>query len=338
MKKTMKLLAVLAALCLALAGCGGSGDNASTGDNAATDAHYTIGVMQLMDHEALNLAQEGFLDALTDNGYIDGENVTLMLENAQGDQNNLSTIADKFVSEDADLAFCIATPSAQAMAGRTTTMPIVATAITSFTEAKLADSDEAPGHNVTGTTDMNPISDQMDLMLQLFPDVKTVGFLYTSAEDNSILQCKIAKEYLEGKGIATVERTINTTNDIQQATASIVTECDAIYIPTDNNFASAMPTVSEITMAAKIPVICGESNMVKGGGTATVGITYYGIGYQAGLMAIDILANGADPATMPIKGSNEFEYCLNGDALEALGVTVPEDLAAYVIHPSTDAE
>lgn len=336
MKKLTKMLAVLFALCLALTGCGS--DNQPSNDGGNQTANYKIGIMQMMDHEALNLAQEGFIAALAENGYVDGENITLLLENGQGDTNNLSTIADKFVSENVDLAFCIATPSTQAMAGKTTEIPIVATAVTSFTKAGLVASDEEPGGNITGTSDMNPISDQIDLMLQLFPDINTVGFLYTSSEDNSVLQCQIAKDYLATKGIATVERTITNTNDIQQATQAIVSECDAIYIPTDNNFASAMPTVNEVTQAAGIPTICGESNMVRSGGTATVGLTYYGIGYQAGLMAIDILANGADPATMPIQGSSDFEYCLNGDSLEALGVTVPEDLAEYVVYPSAEAE
>ena len=325
MKKVFKMLAMSMVSVLALtsfAGCGG--------EDAKTDTTYKIGVMQLMDHEALNLAQDGFIAALAENGYVDGDNITLLLENGQGDTNNLSTIADKFVAENVDLAFTIATPSTQAMAGKTTTIPIVATAVTSFTEAGLVASDEQPGGNITGTTDMNPISDQIDLLLTLAPDTKTVGFLYTASEDNSVLQCKIAREYLESKGIATVERTITNTNDVQQATTAIVEECDAIYIPTDNNFASAMPTVNEVTLSAGIPVIAGESNMVKTGGTATVGITYYGIGYQAGLMAIDILANGADPATMPIKGSSEFEYCLNGDVMDALGIAIPADLAEFV--------
>ncbi len=327
MKKVFKMLAMSMISVLALtsfAGCGGDAAN----DNA--DTTYKIGVMQLMDHEALNLAQEGFIAALSENGYVDGDNITLLLENGQGDTNNLSTIADKFVAEQVDLAFTIATPSTQAMAGKTSTIPIVATAVTSFTKAGLAQSDEQPGGNITGTSDMNPISDQIDLLLTLAPEAKTVGLLYTASEDNSILQCQIAKDYLATKGIATVERTITNTNDIQQATTAIVEECDAIYIPTDNNFASAMPTVNEVTMAAGIPVVPGESNMVKTGGTATVGLTYYGIGYQAGMMAIDILVNGADPATMPIKGSSEFEYCLNGDVMDALNIPIPADLAEFV--------
>ena len=336
MKKLNKVLALLTALCLtlALAGCGNDASKNSGADNKTDEVHYKIGIMQLMDHEALNLAQQGFIDKLAERGYTDGDKVTLLIENGQGDTNNLSTIADKFVSEQVDLAFTIATPSTQAMASKTTTIPIVATAVTSFTEAGLVQSDEQPGGNITGTSDMNPISDQLDLLLQLCPEVKTVGFLYTSSEDNSALQCRIAKEYLEAKGIATVERTITNTNDVQQATTAIVSECDAIYIPTDNNFASAMPTVNDVTMAAGIPVICGESNMVKTGGTATVGITYYGIGEAAAEMALDILENGADPATMAIQGSTEKEYCINGQVCAGLGIEIPADLQEFVVNPA----
>lgn len=333
MKKTSKILAVLLALCLTLglAGCG-----EKTQQPQQSDVHYTIGIMQLMEHDALNLAQQGFVDRLAERGYTDGEKVTLLIENGQGDQNNLVTIADKFVSENVDLAFCIATPSTQAMASKTTTIPIVATAVTSFTKAGLVESDEQPGGNITGTSDLNPITDQIDLLLQLCPDVQTVGFLYTSSEDNSTLQCSIAKDYLENKNIKTVERTITNTNDIQQAVTAIVGECDAIYIPTDNNFASAMPTVNNVTVAAGIPVICGESNMVKTGGTATVGITYYGIGQAAADMALDILENGADPATMPIQSTDDYEYCINGPVCQALNITVPEELQQYVIDPAAE--
>ncbi len=325
MKKTSKILAVLLALCLTLglAGCGEK--------TQQSDVHYTIGIMQLMEHDALNLAQQGFVDRLAERGYTDGDKVTLLIENGQGDQNNLVTIADKFVSENVDLAFCIATPSTQAMASKTTTIPIVATAVTSFTKAGLVESDEQPGGNITGTSDLNPITDQIDLLLQLCPDVQTVGFLYTASEDNSTLQCNIAKEYLDTLQIKYVERTITNTNDIQQAVTAIVDECDAIYIPTDNNFASAMPTVASIAQPAGIPILGGEVHQVERGATFTKGITYYGIGCQAGEMALDILKNGANPATMPIQNPTEFEYCINGPACQALNITIPAELQQYVI-------
>ena len=178
---------------------------------------------------------------------------------------------------------------------------------------------------------MNPITDQIDLLLQLCPDVQTVGFLYTASEDNSTLQCNIAKEYLDTLQIKYVERTITNTNDIQQAVTAIVEECDAIYIPTDNNFASAMPTVASIAQPAGIPILGGEVHQVERGATFTKGITYYGIGCQAGEMALDILKNGANPATMPIQNPTEFEYCINGPACQALNITIPAELQQYVI-------
>ena len=217
------------------------------------------------------------------------------------------------------------------MASKTTTIPIVATAVTSFTQARLVASDEQPGGNITGASDLNPITDQIDLLLQLCPDVQTVGFLYTASEDNSTLQCNIAKEYLDTLQIKYVERTITNTNDIQQAVTAIVDECDAIYIPTDNNFASAMPTVASIAQPAGIPILGGEVHQVERGATFTKGITYYGIGCQAGEMALDILKNGANPATMPIQNPTEFEYCINGPACQALNITIPAELQQYVI-------
>ncbi len=344
MKKIQKLTAMLLTMTLALSlgACGGStssstdteSDTASVesseGEAVATvDGEYSIGIIQMMDHEALNSAREGFIQALADNGLVEGENLTIDYQNGQGDQNNLGTIADQFVADNEDLVFAIATPAAQAVASKTTDIPIVGTAITSYTEAGLVESDEAPGGNVTGTTDMNPITEQMELMVELFPDAKTVGFLYNSAEDNSILQVAMAKEVVEGMGLASVEKTVQNTNDVQQAVSSIINECDVIYIPTDNVLASSMPIVNEVAMPAGIAVFCGEANMVEQGGFGTLGITYDSIGYQAGLMAVDILVNGADPATMPIQGSSEFEYSFNQEYVDALGITLPDEYAEF---------
>ncbi|MPM12462.1 hypothetical protein SDC9_58815 [bioreactor metagenome] len=343
MKRTLRLLSLLLSLAmmLSVAACSGSGSAATPAPSSSPSASpspeakvYKVGIIQMMDHVALNGAREGFIQALADKGLVDGQNVEIDYKDANADSNNYSTIADQFVMDKKDLVLAIATPAAQAMAAKTTEIPILATAVTSFTAAGLVDSDEVPGGNVSGTTDMNPVDKQMELMFTLCPNVKTVGFLYCSSEDNSRLQVDIAKKWLDAKGIKYVERTVSNQNEVQQATQSIVTECDAIYLPTDNIFAATMPIVNEITVAAGIPTICGEAGMVQNGGFATLGITYYGIGYQAGLMAVDILVNGADISKMPITGSNEFEYCINGDVAKALGITIPTDLQQYVVTPS----
>ncbi|MCD7778130.1 MAG: ABC transporter substrate-binding protein [Clostridiales bacterium] len=325
---------------ISMAGCGGSADTAaeSSSETSAetSEESYTIGIIKQMDHVALNNSEEGFVDALADNGLVDGENLTIDYENGQGDTNNLATIADQFVADNVDLVFAIATNAAQAVAGKTTDIPIVGTAITSYTEAALVDSDEVPGGNVTGTTDMNPVEEQINLIAEVCPDVETIGFLYCSNEANSILQVEMAKEACEALGYSTVEQTVSSTNEVQQATQNIVTECDAIYIPTDNVFASSMALVDDVATPAGIPVFCGESGMVMSGGFATLGISYYSIGYQTGLMAVDILLNGADPAEMAIQGSAEFEYCFNGETADALGIEIPEKYADSVQYSSDE--
>lgn len=326
MKKMNRGLALLLAIVLlvGVAGCGvGKGSN--------NTKKLNIGIIQYMDHVALDSAREGFIAALKDNGYVDGDNISVDLQNAQGDQSNLSTISDRFVSNKSDLVLAIATPAAQAIAGKTTEIPILATAVTDFVSAKLVDSNEAPGGNVSGTTDMNPIKEQIDLLVKLVPGAKKVGVLYTSSEDNSILQAKLAKEAIEKLGLTYVEATVSNSNDVQQAAQSIVTQCDAIYIPTDNTFATAMPVVSGVTTKAKIPVICGESGMVDNGGLATLGINYKDLGYQTGLMAVKILKGEAKPESMAIEGSKNFDFAINGTVAEEIGVQIPSDLQQYII-------
>ncbi|MCD8090155.1 MAG: ABC transporter substrate-binding protein [Clostridiales bacterium] len=344
-------LVTAGAMMLSTAACGGSSEPAETAADTSAESSetseaseetvsgdYTIGIIKQMDHVALNNSEVGFVDALADNGLVDGENLTIDYENGQGDVNNLSTIADQFVADNVDLIFAIATNAAQAAAGKTADIPIIGTAITSYTEAALVESDDVPGGNVTGTTDMNPVEEQIELIGELCPDVKTIGFLYCSNEANSILQVEMAKEACEAMGYDTVEQTVSSTNEVQQATQNIVTECDAIYIPTDNVFASSMALVDDVAVPAGIPVFCGESGMVMSGGFATLGISYYSIGYQAGLMAADVLLNGADPAEMAIQGSAEFEYCINGETADALGITVPDKYADSVSYPEEEAE
>lgn len=351
---TKKITAALAAMAMvfAAAGCGETAvSNPSlAGDETAADTTpaansvqpaeapeggYKIGAIQLMTHVALDQAYEGFVKYFEDQGYVNGENITITYQNGQGETTNLSTIADQYIGDNVDLIFAVATPSAQAAAGKTNTIPIIGTAITDFAEAGLVDSNENPGTNVSGTNDMNPIEQQIDLMLELCPDVKTVGFLYNSSEDNSVLQTDIAKAYLETKGISWTERTVSGTNDVQQAVTSIVTECDAIYLPTDNVFASSMTIVSEVANAAKIPTICGESGMVQGGGFATLGINYFNIGYQAGEMALRVL-KGEDISKMPVESSTNYDYCFNADTAAAIGIAIPEKYAEFAVSDSAE--
>lgn len=295
---------------------------------SASEVKKTIGVIQYVQHVALDSAREGFVQALADNGFVDGENIVLDIQNAQADASNLATISDRFVGNNVDLVLAIATPAAQSTAGKTTTIPILGTAITDYVAARLINSNEVPGTNVSGTTDMNPVADQIKLLKELFPDTKTVGVLYTSSEDNSVLQAKMAKEAIEAEGMIYTEVTVTNSNDVQQATQSIVEECDAIYIPTDNVFASSMPVVYEVATAAKKPLIGGEAGMVQAGGLATLGINYHDLGYQTGLMAIRVL-NGEDISTMPIESAAKMDYTFNSTYAEAIGYTIPEAYQAY---------
>ncbi|GHU51642.1 ABC transporter substrate-binding protein [Clostridia bacterium] len=290
-----------------------------------------IGIIQLVEHPALSLARDGFVKALADNGYTDGATVKLNIQVGSGDTSNLSTIADQFVGNKVDLIFAIATPAAQSVAGKTQTIPILGTAITDYETAGLVDSIQTPGRNVSGTSDMNPVTDQIDLLLQFVPDCETIGFLYNSSEDNSKFQIDIAKEYAESKGLKWKEITVANSNDVQQAVTSIVTDVDAIYLPTDNVFASTMPTVYSVTVASKTPVIGSEAAHVENGALATLGINYYDIGYQTGLMAIEVLRGGKDVSDMPIQYPKDFSYLINGDTADALGIAVPPELEQYVI-------
>lgn len=332
MVKKVMSMAVLGVFSMGMmTGCSGGNDQQQQAVEPvdADGGMQTVGIVQLVTHGALDESNRGIVDGLADNGFIDGENLTIMQHNAQGEQANLQSIAQQFLSSDVDLICAIATPAAQVMASATEDIPIVATAITSFETANLVESDEAPGTNVTGTHDMSPIADQMDLLMQIAPDTKTVGVIYTSSEVNSQVQVDILKEYAAANGLTVEEATISSVNDIQQAAQSLVTKVDAIYLPTDNNIASAMPQVVAVTDEAGIITVCGEESMVSAGGTITYGISFYNIGYDAGVMAAQILKGEGEPAAMAIGGpkTEDLKLVINQDAVERLGITIPEDVA-----------
>lgn len=325
LSKSLKGLAVGMSLVLSLGvlvGCGGE-KKAATPEKKAM---VKVGIVQLVEHGALDAANKGFVDGMAANGYKENENVTYDRQNAQADQSNLQNIAQRFVSNKVDLICAIATPSAQTMANATKDIPIVGTAITDYAEAKLVASNKEPKGNVTGTTDMNPIAEQVDLMLKIMPQTKTVGAIYSSSEVNSQLQIRILKEILAAKNIKVVEATVSNVNDIQQAAQSLVGKVDAVYAPTDNVIASAMPTLVAVTDEAKIPVFCGEGGMIKAGGIATVGIDYYKLGVQTGAMAARILSGKEKPATMAIESQKEMQTIVNEAAAKKLGITIPADV------------
>lgn len=323
MKKSMKWLATLAlaAMVVGAAGCG-----SSTQTGSKDKKSYKVGVLQLVQHPALDAANKGFIDGLKSKGFEEGKNVTFDQQNAQGDQSNLQTIAQRFVSNKDDLVCAIATPAAQTMANASRDIPIVGTAITDYKVAKLVKDNSKPGTNVTGTTDMNPVEAQIDLLVKIMPKAKTVGFIYNSSEVNSQLQIDLAKKAAAARGLATVEATVSSVNDIQQAAQSLMGKVDALYIPTDNVMASAMPNLIKITDEAKIPVFCGEAGMLKSGGVATLGIDYYKLGFQTGEMAADILSGKAKPQDMAIQSQKTFTVSLNEEAIKKLGLTIPDDI------------
>ncbi|MDI9520008.1 MAG: ABC transporter substrate-binding protein [Bacillota bacterium] len=288
-----------------------------------------VGIVQIVNHNSLDASREGFLRALAEEGYVDGQNMTVIYRNAQGDQATLNSIADYLVGEQVDLILAIATSSAQAVANKTETIPILGTAITDYLSANLVKSYEAPGVNVSGTTDMNPIKEQLAMIPELVPTVKTIGLIYTSSEVNSQQQIIVAKEEIEKMGLAWEEVTVNNTNDVQQAVLSLAEKCDAIYIPTDNTLASAMPIVYEVSVDKKIPVVTGAGEMVRQGGTFTLGLDYEKLGYQTGKMAAKILRDGADISTMPIESQTDYNYYVNQSAMDAIGIAVPEKLLPY---------
>ena len=325
-KKFMKRMAIGAAalsLCgLLLTGCGGGGGE----KKADTKAQQKIGIVQLVEHNALDAANKGFVDGLKKRGFEEGKNITIDRQNAQADQSNLQNIGQRFISNKVNLIYAIATPSAQTMASLTKDIPIVGSAITDYVAAKLVASNEKPGGNVTGTTDMNPIKEQVDLLIKLVPNAKTVGVIYCSSEVNSEIQYKAFKKHAEAKGLKVEAATISTVNDIQQAAQSLVGKVDVFYAPTDNVIASAIPTLCSVTDPAKKPVICGEANMVKGGGLATYGIDYYQLGLQSGEMGADILEGKKKPADMSIQTAKELKLTINQKNAAALGVKIPDDM------------
>ena len=331
MKKFTAALAA-AALMMTAVGCGSAntGDTADTtaaADNAAAEGKtYNIGIVQLVQHEALDAATQGFMDTLTEKL---GDNVKFDLQNANGESTNCSTIATGFVASNVDLILANATAALQASGAATSNIPILGTSVTDYATAlEIDDWTGVTGRNISGTSDLAPIDEQEEMLKELFPEVKQVGIVYCSAEANSKYQATLFGDALTADGIAYKEYSAADTNEISAVVSTAVSECDVLYIPTDNTMASSTETIKNIVVPAGIPVIAGEEGICSGCGVATLSISYYDLGCKTGEMAYEILVNGADPATMEIAFAPNVTKKYNAQICADLGITPPEGYVA----------
>lgn len=309
MKKTFFKLTAMLIAAIFTAGC-----------QKKADGKLKIGVIQLVEHPALDASYQGFIDGLKEAGFIDGENITIDYHNAQGEQINCVTIAEKLVNDKDDLILAIATPAAQAVANLTNKIPILVTAVTDPESAKLVHKNEMPGTNVSGTSDLTPCAAQIELIKKILPGVRSIGLLYCSSEQNSHFQIALAKKKCDELGIAYVEGTVSNTNELQQVTQNLCGKTDAIYAPTDNMIASGMATVAQVALENKKVVVPGAIEMVASGGLATYGLDYYTLGKQTAQMAVEILKNGKNPAELPVQYLKTFRLSVNDETAAALGI------------------
>lgn len=312
-----KLVKKLAAISVASMGLLTLAACSSSSEQASSDV-VKVGVLQYMEHESLTAAREGFVAELEANGYKEGEKLVLDYQNAQGDQANLQTISEQLIDGN-DIVLAIATPSAQSLATVSTETPIVFTAVTDPLSADLVESIEKPGGLLTGTSDQAPIDKQVELLGQAVPDAKTVGILYTTSERNSEVQVEQAKELLEKAGYKVVVKGITSSNEVQDATTSLMKDVDALFIPTDNTVASTMTMIGELSVEHKVPVIGGSTDMVDEGGLLTYGTNYEALGRQTAKMAIKII-EGANVSETAVEYPETVSLHVNEEMAQKLGI------------------
>lgn len=300
---------------------------AEAADTAAADGDtYTVGICQLVQHEALDAATAGFKDALTE---ALGDKVTFDEQNAQGDSNTCSTIMNSFVSSDVDLILANATPALQAAQAATNEIPVLGTSVTEYGVALGIDGFTGTvGGNISGTSDLAPLDEQAAMLKELFPDAKKAGLLYCSAEANSQYQVDTVKKALEELGYTCEYYAFSDSNDLSAIVTKAASESDVLYAPTDNTVAANTELVNNICQAEGVPVIAGEEGICKGCGVATLSISYYDLGVATGKMAVKILTGEAEIAEMPVEYAPQFTKKYNKTICDALGVVVPEDYEA----------
>ena len=336
MKKKILALILVCAMILALAACSGSANTEQpAAENTASDAAeapaaseetaasaegktYTVGVCQLVQHEALDAATQGFCDALTE---ALGDAVTIDVQNASGDSVNCGTIVNGFVSKNVDLIMANATPALTAAASATADIPILGTSITAYGVAlDIADFSGTVGGNISGTSDLADLSAQAQMILDWFPETQKVGLLFCSAEPNSRYQIEEVAKYLADKGVETEEFAFTDTNDVASVTQSAADYSDVVYIPTDNTAAANTEAIGNVLIPAGVPAICGEEGICRGCGVATLSISYYDLGVTTGKMAAKILKGEADISTMPVEYTDATPK-YNASVCEQLGIT-----------------
>ena len=334
MKKKLLALTLAALMVMSLAACGGSKEETAEApaETEQTETQepaaetYTVGICQLVQHEALDAATQGFIDALNEKlpGQVEIDN-----QNASNDIPMCSTIVNQFISADVDLIMCNATPALQAAAAATTTIPILGTSVTEYGVALgISDFDGTVGGNISGTSDLAPLDQQAAMIQELFPDAKTVGLIYCSAEANSQYQVDVVKAELEKLGYTATLYSFSDSNDLAAVTESAVAASDVIYVPTDNTVAANTGIIDNICRPAKVPVVAGEEGIVKGCGVATLSISYYDIGYKTGEMAAQVLTGEVDISTMPIEYAPQFTKKYNAEICADLGLEIPSDYVA----------
>lgn len=338
MRKILSIISILIICMLLLSGCGSTiTQNAEAADSSSkAGSSLNLGIVQILEHPSLDSARQGFLDVLAENGYKEGENLTVNYENAQGDMATLNSIAQSFVSDKSDLILAIATPSAQAVANTSkgTDIPVLFTAVTDPVAAGLVKSMEKPETNLTGTTDMAPVYEQVKLIQEINPSVKSVGVIYNSGEVNSVVQVELVKEAAGKLGLNIVEAVATNTSEVDQAAKSLVGKVEAIYIPSDNVVVAALEAVIQVAEQNHILLVSTEKDSVNRGTVATIGLDYYKLGRQTGEMALQILSGKAKPQNMPVETQDQKDIIINLKAAKALGVTIPQSLidrAAEVI-------
>jgi len=283
---------------------------------------FRIGISQFITHQSLDATREGFVDELAKQGYVEGKNIEIDLQNAQGEQRNLKTISQQ-LAESSDVVLAIATPSAQSLANTTQTTPVIFSAVTDPVSAKLVESREHPGGNVTGTSDQSSdaISTQINLIKKVLPKAKTIGILYTQSEPNSVVQKDEAKRLLEEKGFTVVEKTILDSNNVKAAAESLMAEVDMVFVPTDNIISSTMETVKQVSIKHKVPVFGGSTEMIAVGGLYNYGTNYEELGRQTARMLIRIL-KGEKPENIAVELPEKLELHTNQEMADALGIDI----------------